>query len=63
MIYKINFKRDECLGCGACLSCDNWEMKTDGKVTPKKTELKNLGCNQQAADVCPQKLITFNSVK
>lgn len=62
MSYKINFKRDECLGCGACSVCENWEMQNDGKVQPKESEVSELGCNQAAADVCPVKIISFESI-
>ena len=46
--------RGACIGCGACeKACENWEMMPDGKSTPKKTELDEVGCNRDAADVCP----------
>jgi len=56
--YKIVHKVDECIGCGACASvCPaNWEMKGD-KSRPKKKELTDLGCNQEAANVCPVQCI------
>jgi ferredoxin len=57
MKYEIKFDRENCLGCGACTSCDNWELKEDGKVTPIKTELDNIGCNQEAVDICPVDII------
>ncbi|MBW2992444.1 ferredoxin [Candidatus Woesearchaeota archaeon] len=56
--YKIIQERDKCIGCGACANvCDNWEMKEDGKSTPKKTELDDIGCNRDAADACPVQCI------
>lgn len=57
--FKIEQEREDCIGCGACVSMcpDNWEMKDDGKTTPKKTELDEVGCNQEAADVCPVQCI------
>ncbi len=56
-MYKIEFLRDQCMGCGACTICDNWELVDDGKVTPKQTELSEVGCNEQAAQVCPAQII------
>jgi len=52
---KIQHDRDACIGCGACASIcpDNWIMDDDGKSKPKKTTLKDVGCNQEAADSCP----------
>ena len=52
MTYKITVN-DECIGCGACAAtCDNFEVK-DGKAHAKKAEVDEVGCNQEAADVCP----------
>jgi len=58
--YKIIFAREECLGCGACTSCDNWNIEDDGKASPIKTELNDIGCNKQAAEICPIKIIKIN---
>ena len=33
-------------------------MGDDGKAHPKKTELDEVGCNQEAADNCPVSCIT-----
>lgn len=59
MKYKITHDRDKCIGCGACAAVcpDNWEMKDDMKASPKKTELDDIGCNQQAAESCPVQII------
>lgn len=61
--FKIEQKVDECIGCGACASVcpENWEMKGD-KSRPKKTELNDIGCNQEAADVCPVQCIKIKKV-
>jgi ferredoxin len=57
MAYKIEFDREKCRGCGACTQCDNWEMDNKGKAYPIKTELKELDCNGDAADICPVRAI------
>ena len=52
---KINFDKEACIGCSACISvCDNWIMDND-KVKPKKIIIsKNeLKCNKEAKDICP----------
>jgi len=61
--FRIEQDRDACIGCGACTSVcpDNWEMKGD-KSHPKKTELDDIGCNQEAADVCPVQCIKIKKV-
>ena len=57
--FKIVHNRDLCIGCGRCAQlCENWEMKDDGKAAPKKTEIKESGCNQEAADNCPVSCIS-----
>ncbi len=55
MTIKVKQDHDECIGCGACVSIcpDNWEMRDDGKAHPVETEVEAVGCNQEAADVCP----------
>lgn len=55
MPYKIKQEHEKCIGCGTCVALcpENWEMRDDGKAWPKKTELDEVGCNQQAADSCP----------
>lgn len=55
---KILFDKEKCIGCGTCASIcpDNWEIKGD-KASPKKKEIKEVGCNQEAADSCPVQCI------
>jgi len=57
MIYKIEFNKKNCRGCGACTTCDNWKIGSDGKAQPMKTELKEIGCNQDAVNICPMNII------
>ena len=57
MKYKIKFDKSACIGCGACTSCDNWKFDDNGKVFPIETEFDEIGCNQDAADICPIDLI------
>jgi len=60
MPYKITVDKGKCIGCGACAAqCDNFELKED-KAVAKKIEVEKLGCNQEAADVCPVDAITIN---
>ncbi|RLE41762.1 ferredoxin [Candidatus Woesearchaeota archaeon] len=67
MTHKIEFNRDSCIGCGACVSqCpDNWELvdTPDGqKAHPKHLAISDdeLECNQAAADACPVQAITID---
>ena len=60
---KIVQDIEKCIGCGACTTCDNWELKDDGKAHPKRTEADEIGCNQEAADICPVKCITIEEIE
>ncbi len=53
-MFIIKHDKDKCIGCGVCASVcsENWEMK-GAKAEPKKTKLKEIGCNGEAADSCP----------
>lgn len=57
MTYIIKYNRKDCMGCGACTMCDNWEFGNDGKVDPINTEIEELGCNEEAAEICPAEVI------
>ncbi|MBW2988110.1 ferredoxin [Candidatus Woesearchaeota archaeon] len=63
MAYKIKFNEEECIGCGACVAVcgENWELK-DGKAHPKKTEVEEKGCNEDAAETCPMNCISIEEV-
>lgn len=57
MSYKIEFDRNNCLGCGACTMCENWDFADDGKVNPIKTDIAEVGCNKDASEICPAQVI------
>ena len=68
--YKIEYKKEDCIGCGACASqCpENWEIKeaSDGfKAKPKKIEISEneYDSNQEAADICPVDCIKVEKSK
>jgi len=55
--FKVTVDKDTCIGCGACTTqCDNFEMK-EGKSHAKQTEVDEIKCNQEAADICPVEAI------
>ncbi len=60
MAYKLLFKEEDCIGCGACAAVcsDNWELD-GGKAKPKKSVVEEIGCNQEAADTCPMNCISI----
>lgn len=53
MAFKIIVDKDICIGCGACAAmCENFRL-ADGKSSPVKEEVEELGCNKDACDSCP----------
>jgi ferredoxin len=57
MAFKIEVDKEACIGCGSCAAvCDNFELE-EGKAYAKKTEVDEIGCNQEAADICPVQAI------
>ncbi|MFH2027699.1 MAG: ferredoxin [Nanoarchaeota archaeon] len=60
--YKVEVDKDSCIGCGACTSCDNFEISDDNKASPKEKEVEDIGCNQEAADICPVDAIKITKV-
>lgn len=66
--FRIEHHKEDCIGCAACtVTCpDFWEMEDTGKSHLKGSdkqgeieilELEELGCNQDAADICPVECI------
>lgn len=61
IMVKITYKKEDCIGCGACAAVcpDNWELVGD-KAKPKNLNPKEVGCNQDAADGCPVNCISVH---
>lgn len=57
---KIKIDTNKCIGCGSCAAiCPaSFEMK-DGKAHAKKTEVKKLTCEKEAAESCPVEAIVL----
>ena len=61
MPYKVSIDTAACIGCGACTSCDNFELgdvKGEPKAKVKKATVDKPGCSQEAADNCPVSCIS-----
>ncbi|MFA4890445.1 MAG: ferredoxin [Candidatus Paceibacterota bacterium] len=66
---KIIQDHEGCIGCGTCVAlCPKfWDWSEDGKATLKgsqrnekgelELEVKEIECNQDAADACPVQVI------
>jgi ferredoxin len=60
--YKVEVDTETCIGCGACTSCDNFELADNGKAKPKESELEEVGCSKEAADNCPVSCIKITEL-
>ena len=73
---KVVHQRDKCIGCGACVNIcpELFRIAKDGRasligIKPKSGAgaekevlvIKNVGCAQEAADVCPVQCIKIIS--
>lgn len=58
---KVNIKRDDCIGCGACQSMNGEMFELDGehKSTFKEENKSNFSADQvrEVAEVCPMDAI------
>ncbi len=62
-MFKIEVDNEKCIGCAACTAqCDNLIMEGD-KAKPVKAEVNEVGCNKEAADLCPVQAIIIKEVK
>jgi ferredoxin len=65
---KIILEREKCIGCGSCQTvCQQyWKLADDGKIEylgPKELTEQGIGCNREAADVCPVQCIRIEIEK
>jgi len=61
-MVKIKVDQESCIGCGACAATcpKTFEMK-EGKAHAKVSEVKEVTCEQEAADNCPVGAITISN--
>ena len=58
-MVKIKVDRDACIGCGACVSICPAEFEmVEGKAKEKKSEVKKITCEKDAAESCPVNAIS-----
>lgn len=71
---KIIQEHEKCIGCGSCVAiCSKyWEMANNGKAkligseldskgVNYELEVKEVGCNKDAAEACPVQCIYVNA--
>jgi ferredoxin len=58
---KIKIDRNKCIGCGLCKEiCGASFELTDGKAKAKKSEVKKLTNEKEAAESCPVGAISIS---
>lgn len=56
---KIIVDREKCIGCGACVGvCAQCFEMREGKAHAKKTKIKKITCEKEAAEICPVQAIS-----
>ena len=53
MAFSVEVDPDKCIGCLACMRCYNFVCGNDFKARAVKSKVKEIGCNQEAAAICP----------
>ena len=53
MAFSVELDSDKCIGCLACTRCYNFACGNDFKARAVSAEVDEIGCNQEAAAICP----------
>ena len=53
MVFRVELDSARCIGCLACTRCHNFVCGNDFKAQAVKSEAEEIGCNQEAAAICP----------
>ena len=53
MAFWVEVDQGKCIGCLACTRCYNFVCGNDFKAQVVKSEINEIGCNQEAAAICP----------
>ena len=63
MVFRIKLDSARCIGCLACTRCNNFVCGADFKAQLLRSEVDEIGCNQQAAAICPVGAIFISGPK
>jgi ferredoxin len=53
MAFSVEVDPGKCIGCLACTRCDNFVCGNDFKAQAVLSDVEEIGCNQEAAAICP----------
>ena len=61
MTFRVEVDRDRCIGCLACTRYENFICGNDFKARVVRPYVGDVGCNQQAVEICPVNAIFISS--
>ena len=61
MAFRVEVDHGKCIGCLACTRCNNFVCGNDFKAQAVRSEVEEIGCNQEAAEICPVGAITISN--
>jgi ferredoxin len=53
MTFRVELDSARCIGCLACTRCLNFVCGSDFKAQAVRSEVDEIGCNYEAAAICP----------
>jgi len=53
MVFRVEVDPGKCIGCLACTRCHNFVCGNDFKAKAVRSDIDEIGCNQEAAAICP----------
>lgn len=53
MAFWVEVDPSKCIGCLACTRCHNFVCGNDFKAQAVRSEVEEIGCNREAAAICP----------
>ena len=53
MTFWVEVDPGKCIGCLACTRCYNFVCGNDFKAQAVRSDIDEIGCNQEAAAICP----------
>jgi ferredoxin len=51
--FAVEVDPGKCIGCLACTRCNNFVCGNDFKAQAVRSVVEEIGCNQEAAAICP----------
>ena len=61
MAFRVEVDAGKCIGCLACTRCHNFACGNDFKAQAVSAEVDEIGCNHEAAAICPVDAIKISS--